>query len=76
MSVTENLPQFDDSIKRIISKNNKTPAEKAMMQLQDRRLKERIDKNLQKSYRERIDELNKALESLPVHFDIPRVGPG
>lgn len=47
-----------------------------MMQLQDRRLKERIEKNLQKSYRERIDELNKALESLPVHFDIPRVGPG
>ncbi|KAJ3379337.1 hypothetical protein HDU84_006735 [Entophlyctis sp. JEL0112] len=37
---------------------------------------EKAAKTAQKSHAERVQELNKYLESLSEHHDIPRVGPG
>lgn len=65
-----------EDIQKLITKKNKTQSEKGFMRLQKRRLKERIDRKLEKTYREKIEDLNEHLSNLPVHFDIPRVGPG
>ena len=37
---------------------------------------EKIEKQLQSTYRERIDKFNRDLSSAPDHFDVPKVGPG
>ena len=35
-----------------------------------------IEKKLEKTHREKIQEYNQKLAKLPEHNDIPRVGPG
>jgi len=72
----ESLDAELNNIKKLISKTKKTDSEKAFLQLKHRRLKERISKKMLKTHREKIKELNEHLSNLPVHFDIPRVGPG
>ena len=67
---------LDDNLKKFISKKNRTASERAFMRIRERRLQERIQQKKKMTYRERIAELNKHLGDLPVHFDIPRVGPG
>ncbi|TFK77354.1 DUF1754-domain-containing protein [Pluteus cervinus] len=55
---------------------NKTEAEKRFEEVQQRRLAQRVQKMAHKTHKERVDDLNKHLESLSEHHDIPKVGPG
>lgn len=48
-----------------------TAAEEA---LKEARKKKKIDHV--KSHKERVENFNEKLRSMPEHFDIPRVGPG
>ncbi|KAL5486955.1 hypothetical protein EMCRGX_G019499 [Ephydatia muelleri] len=56
----------------------KTPAEKAFEKVQEKRLKERILKKAAKTHKQRVElylfqELNRHLDSLSEHYDIPKV---
>ncbi|CAA9991122.1 conserved Plasmodium protein, unknown function [Plasmodium knowlesi strain H] len=55
---------------------NLTEAEKAYQLVLKKREKQRIEKILKESYRERLQKFNDNLASLSEHFDIPKVGPG
>lgn len=37
---------------------------------------DRINRMAEKSHKEKVNDFNKYLESLPEHYDIPKVGPG
>jgi len=54
----------------------RTASEKAFYFLKEKRLREKVENEDVETHRDKIDKLNKYLEKLPVHFDIPRVGPG
>lgn len=51
----------------------KTPAEKSFEKVQEKRLKERILKKAAKTHKQRVEELNRHLDSLSEHYDIPKV---
>jgi len=53
-----------------------TPAEKRHKEKLLKKEKERIDKIINKSHKEKVEEYNKYLSSLSEHHDIPKVGPG
>ncbi|ANQ11204.1 Uncharacterized protein PCOAH_00053480 [Plasmodium coatneyi] len=55
---------------------NLTEAEKAYQLVLKKREKQRIEKILKESYRDRLQKFNDNLASLSEHFDIPKVGPG
>jgi protein FAM32A len=54
----------------------KTEAQIVYDTIKKKRMLERIEKKLESSYKDKIDNFNKSLANLPDHFDIPRVGPG
>jgi len=54
----------------------RTPAEKRFQEIQAQRETERISKLAGESHRKKIEKFNEQLETLPSHFDIPKVGPG
>eukprot|EP00921_Rhytidocystis_pertsovi_P026623 GHVQ01042944.1.p1 GENE.GHVQ01042944.1~~GHVQ01042944.1.p1 ORF type:complete len:176 (+),score=64.11 GHVQ01042944.1:374-901(+) len=53
-----------------------TPAERAFKLAQQKREKQRVDKKLKLTHRQRMEKLNEHLASLSEHFDTPKVGPG
>ncbi|KAN0047477.1 hypothetical protein ACTA71_001859 [Dictyostelium dimigraforme] len=53
-----------------------TEAEKKHKEKLNRKEQKRIDKLVNKSHKEKIEEYNKYLSSLSEHHDIPKVGPG
>ena len=53
-----------------------TESEKRFLEVQRQRQRDRIEKNLLLTHREKIEQFNGKLEKLPEHFDIPKVGPG
>ncbi|CAG8599750.1 9551_t:CDS:2 [Ambispora leptoticha] len=54
----------------------KTEAEKKFEEIQRKRLEQKVIKSAQKSHKERVAELNRKLEEMTEHYDIPKVGPG
>jgi len=54
----------------------KTAAELKFEEVQRKRQEEKVLKAATKSHKERVAELNKKLEDLTEHYDIPKVGPG
>lgn len=53
-----------------------TESERRFLEVQRQRQRDRIEKNLLLTHREKIEQFNDKLEKLPEHFDIPKVGPG
>ena len=53
-----------------------TPSERLYYERKLNRLPEKISKNLQMTYKQKYENFNKSLSKLPVHNDIPKVGPG
>mmetsp|Transcript_30450 Transcript_30450/g.76453 ORF Transcript_30450/g.76453 Transcript_30450/m.76453 type:complete len:109 (-) Transcript_30450:171-497(-) len=60
-------PKKDDS---------RTEAERKFEELQRKRESERLEKMVELTHKQKIQKLNQHLDSLPTHFDIPKVGPG
>jgi len=54
----------------------RTESEKKFDESQKKREKDRVGKIAENSHRRKIEDYNKYLDSLPNHFDIPKVGPG
>lgn len=59
-----------------VETETKTKAELAFEKAQIDMENDRIKKAIQKTYREKVEALNKHLATLTEHNDIPRVGPG
>ncbi|KJP88734.1 hypothetical protein AK88_01615 [Plasmodium fragile] len=68
--------QADETKLKEVLQLNLTEAEKAYQLVLKKREKQRIEKLLKESYRERLQKFNDNLASLSEHFDIPKVGPG
>eukprot|EP01112_Ceratiomyxa_fruticulosa_P003648 TRINITY_DN13967_c0_g1_i1.p1 TRINITY_DN13967_c0_g1~~TRINITY_DN13967_c0_g1_i1.p1 ORF type:complete len:126 (-),score=31.61 TRINITY_DN13967_c0_g1_i1:25-402(-) len=56
--------------------DTRTPAERRYDEMIAKREHQRIEKMVEKSHREKIEEYNKKLSALSDHYDIPKVGPG
>ncbi|KAF9974212.1 hypothetical protein BGZ73_002434 [Actinomortierella ambigua] len=54
----------------------KTPAQLKFEEIQRKRQEEKVLKSAMKSHKEKVAELNKKLEEMTEHYDIPKVGPG
>ncbi|KAF9439272.1 hypothetical protein BGZ76_006001 [Entomortierella beljakovae] len=54
----------------------KTPAQIKFEEVQRKRQEEKVLKSAMKSHKEKVAELNRKLEDLTEHYDIPKVGPG
>ncbi|KAF9160424.1 hypothetical protein DFQ27_001963 [Actinomortierella ambigua] len=54
----------------------KTPAQLKFEEVQRKRQEEKVLKSAMKSHKEKVAELNKKLEEMTEHYDIPKVGPG
>ncbi|KAG0227865.1 hypothetical protein BGW41_003647 [Actinomortierella wolfii] len=54
----------------------KTPAQLKFEEIQKKRQEEKVLKAAMKSHKEKVAELNKKLEEMTEHYDIPKVGPG
>lgn len=54
----------------------KTEAELKFEAIQKKRLEEKVEKAARRSHKERVAELNRKLEEMTEHYDIPKVGPG
>ncbi|KAF9091314.1 hypothetical protein BGX29_006192 [Mortierella sp. GBA35] len=54
----------------------KTAAEKRFEETQKKRQEEKVLKSAMKSHKEKVAELNRKLEEMTEHYDIPKVGPG
>ncbi|KAF9404299.1 hypothetical protein BGZ94_004257 [Podila epigama] len=54
----------------------KTAAEIKFEEVQRKRQEEKVHKQAMKSHKEKVAELNRKLEELTEHYDIPKVGPG
>lgn len=66
-----------EELPEIVDPNTyRTASERAFYSLKEKRLKEKVENEEVESHRDKIEKQNKYLEKLPVHFDIPRVGPG
>ena len=50
-----------------------TPAERKFLEVQRKREKDTISKAAAEPHKKKIEKLNQYLDSLPVHFDIPKV---
>ncbi|GES86581.1 DUF1754-domain-containing protein [Rhizophagus clarus] len=66
----------DDSTINPIRVVTKTEAELKFEEIQRKRLDEKVEKAARKSHKERVAELNRKLEEMTEHYDIPKVGPG
>ncbi|KAF9166040.1 hypothetical protein BGX21_001448 [Mortierella sp. AD011] len=54
----------------------KTAAELKFEEVQRKRQEEKVLKSAMKSHKEKVAELNRKLEEMTEHYDIPKVGPG
>ncbi|KAF9192175.1 hypothetical protein BGZ51_006149 [Haplosporangium sp. Z 767] len=54
----------------------KTAAEIKFEEIQRKRQEEKVLKAAMKSHKEKVAELNRKLEEMTEHYDIPKVGPG
>ncbi|KAG0297947.1 hypothetical protein BGZ96_003926 [Linnemannia gamsii] len=54
----------------------KTAAEKRFEEIQKKRQEDKVLKSAMKSHKEKVAELNRKLEEMTEHYDIPKVGPG
>ncbi|KAF9300727.1 hypothetical protein BGZ74_007563 [Mortierella antarctica] len=54
----------------------KTAAELKFEEVQKKRQEEKVHKQAMKSHKEKVAELNRKLEEMTEHYDIPKVGPG
>ncbi|CAO3564467.1 unnamed protein product [Mortierella alpina] len=54
----------------------KTAAELKFAEIQRKRQEEKVLKAAMKSHKEKVAELNRKLEEMTEHYDIPKVGPG
>ncbi|CAG8668598.1 21018_t:CDS:2 [Gigaspora margarita] len=67
---------IEDESKKPIRVVSKTEAEKKFEEIQRKRLEDKVEKAARKSHKERVAELNRKLEEMTEHYDIPKVGPG
>ncbi|KAG0230377.1 hypothetical protein B0O80DRAFT_449473 [Mortierella sp. GBAus27b] len=54
----------------------KTAAELKFEEVQRKRQEEKVKQAAMRSHKEKVAELNKKLEEMTEHYDIPKVGPG
>ncbi|CAI8012860.1 Protein FAM32A [Geodia barretti] len=54
-------------------KNTRTSAEKAYAAVQAKRQKQKVLEKAKKTHKQRVEEMNKYLDTLTEHFDIPKV---
>ncbi|KAF4695118.1 hypothetical protein FOZ60_005856 [Perkinsus olseni] len=54
-------------------RSTKTPAELAFQRLQEERKAERIAKQIEKTHREKMDELHDKLDNMSEHFEVPKI---
>ncbi|KAG0044618.1 hypothetical protein BGZ83_010160 [Gryganskiella cystojenkinii] len=54
----------------------RTAAELKFLEVQRKRQEEKVQKSAMKSHKEKVAELNRKLEEMTEHYDIPKVGPG
>ncbi|EAL65469.1 DUF1754 family protein [Dictyostelium discoideum AX4] len=66
----------EEEISNIKVSKTLTDAEKKHKEKLSRKEQKRIDKLVNKSHKEKIEEYNKYLSSLSEHHDVPKVGPG
>lgn len=69
----KNNPKTQDKLQ---TQPGKTQAELAFLEAQRKRQTERIGSHLQVTHKERIEQYNKLLGSLPEHFDLPKSSSG
>jgi protein FAM32A len=69
---SESLPHPDQQK----TSSSKTAAQLRFEEAQAKRLHERAKKEAQKSHREKIEDLNKLLETMPEHYDLFRISYG
>lgn len=50
-----------------------TPAERKFLEIQRKREKDVISRAVSEPHKKKVEKLNQYLDSLPVHFDIPKV---
>jgi protein FAM32A len=73
-STTTTTATVSDSISTLLS--TKTSAQLRFEEAQRKRLHERAKKEATKSHREKIEDLNKLLETMPEHYDLFRISYG
>ncbi len=74
---SNNEAEIENLVKKTkCSESSKTPAELTFDLVKKKRTMDRIQKKLELSHKEKIEQFNKKLAKLSDHFDIPRVGPG
>ncbi|CAG8565938.1 5465_t:CDS:2 [Cetraspora pellucida] len=77
MSEYDNVPgakeALEDEANKPIRIITKTEAEKKFQEVQRKRLDEKVEKAARKSHKERVAELNRKLEEMTEHYDIPKV---
>mmetsp|Transcript_20800 Transcript_20800/g.24030 ORF Transcript_20800/g.24030 Transcript_20800/m.24030 type:complete len:135 (+) Transcript_20800:50-454(+) len=56
--------------------NRQTEYEKKVSLLREKRMNDRLKKELGTSFRAKMEGFNKTLSKIPEHYDIPKVGPG
>ena len=57
-------------------KEKKTQAELTFELTRKNRVASRVEKKMNKNYKGKVEYFNKFLAKLPMHFDIPKIGPG
>lgn len=56
--------------------DTRTAAEKRFDEINERRLPEKIETIISTTFKEKFDKFGQNLSKIPVHYDIPKVGPG
>ena len=56
--------------------DTRTAAEKRFDEIHLRRLPDKIETVIQTTFKEKFDKFGKNLSKIPIHYDIPKVGPG
>ncbi|KAF8933184.1 hypothetical protein EDD21DRAFT_375146 [Dissophora ornata] len=72
LEAEESTPPPSKPIKVI----EKTAAEIKFEEVQQKRQEEKVLKSAMKSHKEKVADLNRKLEEMTEHYDIPKVGPG
>lgn len=67
----DNEDPFSDKIDE-----KKTIAELSYDKIRKNRIGSRVQKRLDKNYKTKVENFNKLLSKLPMHFDIPKIGAG
>ena len=73
--------EFFEKLQKTVNEENKqepkvqtkTKAEQAYIESQEKRKTDLILKKAMKSHKQRVEELNKKLDTMSEHFDIPKV---